>query len=157
MAKSIGTRLKIAIEAVEGPAQISREDGRRRIGIEMNISGRDIGGFVKEAREKVRREVPLQGGTYVSWGGQFENQQRAMARLMIIAPAVILLIFFLLLVTFDSARLALLVLLNLPFALIGGVFALLISGLYLSVPASVGFIVLFGVAVLNGVVLVSYI
>lgn len=146
-----------SVEAVEGPAQISREDGRRRIGIEMNISGRDIGGFVKEAREKVRREVPLQGGTYVSWGGQFENQQRAMARLMIIAPAVILLIFFLLLVTFDSARLALLVLLNLPFALIGGVFALLISGLYLSVPASVGFIVLFGVAVLNGLVLISYI
>jgi heavy metal efflux system protein len=146
-----------AVEAVEGPAQISRENGRRRIGIEMNVAGRDIGGFVKEAREKVRREVPLQGGTYVSWGGQFENQQRAMARLMIIAPAVIILIFFLLLVTFDSARLAFLVLLNLPFALIGGVFALLVSGLYLSVPASVGFIVLFGVAVLNGLVLISYI
>lgn len=146
-----------SVEAVEGPNQISRENGRRRIGIEMNIAGRDIGGFVKEARERVRREVPLQGGTYVSWGGQFENQQRAMARLMVITPAVIALIFFLLLVTFNSARLALLVLMNLPFALIGGVFALLISGLYLSVPASVGFIVLFGVAVLNGLVLISYI
>jgi len=146
-----------SVEAVEGPAQISRENGRRRIGIEMNVSGRDIGGFVKEARESVRREVPLSGGTYLSWGGQFENQQRAMARLMVIAPAVILLIFFLLLMTFNSARLALLVLMNLPFALIGGVFALLISGLYLSVPASVGFIVLFGVAVLNGLVLISYI
>jgi cobalt-zinc-cadmium resistance protein CzcA len=146
-----------SVEAVEGPAQISRENGRRRIGIEMNVAGRDIGGFVKEARERVRREVPLPGGTYLSWGGQFENQQRAMARLMVIAPAVIGLIFFLLLMTFNSARLALLVLMNLPFALIGGVFALLISGLYLSVPASVGFIVLFGVAVLNGLVLVSYI
>ena len=146
-----------AVESVEGPAQISRENGARRIGIEMNVAGRDIGGFVKEARERVRREVPLREGTYVSWGGQFENQQRAMARLMIIAPAVIGIIFFLLLMTFNSARLALLVLLNLPFALIGGVFALLLSGLYLSVPASVGFIVLFGVAVLNGLVLISYV
>jgi cobalt-zinc-cadmium resistance protein CzcA len=146
-----------AVESVEGPAQISRENGARRIGIEMNVAGRDIGGFVKEARDRVRREVPLREGTYISWGGQFENQQRAMARLMIIAPAVIGIIFFLLLMTFNSARLALLVLLNLPFALIGGVFALLLSGLYLSVPASVGFIVLFGVAVLNGLVLVSYI
>jgi cobalt-zinc-cadmium resistance protein CzcA len=145
------------VEAVEGPAQISRENGQRRIGVEMNVAGRDIGGFVKEARARVRRDVPLPGGTFVSWGGQFENQQRAMARLMVITPAVIALIFFLLLMTFNSARLALLVLLNLPFALIGGVFALLISGLYLSVPASVGFIVLFGVAVLNGLVLVSYV
>ena len=146
-----------AVEAVEGPAQISRENGQRRIGIEMNVAGRDIGGFVKEARAGVRRDVPLPSGTFVSWGGQFENQQRAMARLMVITPAVIALIFFLLLMTFNSARLAFLVLLNLPFALIGGVFALLISGLYLSVPASVGFIVLFGVAVLNGLVLVSYV
>jgi cobalt-zinc-cadmium resistance protein CzcA len=146
-----------AVEAVEGPAQISRENGQRRIGVEMNVAGRDIGGFVKEARARVRRDVPLPSGAFVSWGGQFENQQRAMARLMVITPAVIALIFFLLLMTFNSARLALLVLLNLPFALIGGVFALLISGLYLSVPASVGFIVLFGVAVLNGLVLVSYV
>jgi cobalt-zinc-cadmium resistance protein CzcA len=145
------------VGSVEGPAQISRENGKRRIGIEMNVAGRDIGGFVKEARERVRREVPLPGGTYLSWGGQFESQQRAMSRLMVIAPAVILLTFFLLLTSFGSARLALLVLLNLPFALIGGVFALFVSGLYLSVPASVGFIVLFGVAVLNGLVLVSYI
>lgn len=146
-----------AVEAVEGPVQISRENGERRVGIELNVAGRDIGGFVEEARAKVRRDVPLTGGTYIKWGGQFQNQQRAMARLLIIAPAVIGLIFFLLLVTFDSAKLALLVIMNLPFALIGGVFALLLSGLYLSVPASVGFIVLFGVAVLNGVVLVSYI
>jgi cobalt-zinc-cadmium resistance protein CzcA len=145
------------VEAVEGPAQISRENGQRRIGVEMNVAGRDIGGFVKEARARVRRDVKLPGGTFLSWGGQFENQQRAMARLMVITPAVIALIFFLLLMTFNSARLALLVLLNLPFALIGGIFALLISGLYLSVPASVGFIVLFGVAVLNGLVLVSYV
>ncbi len=146
-----------SVESVEGPAQISRENGARRIGIEANVSGRDIGGFVEEARAKVEKQVPLEGGTYISWGGQFQNQQRAMARLMVIAPAVVALIFFLLLMTFDSAKLALLVLLDLPFALIGGVFALFISGLYLSVPASVGFIVLFGVAVLNGVVLVSYV
>jgi cobalt-zinc-cadmium resistance protein CzcA len=146
-----------AVEAVEGPAQISRENGQRRIGVEMNVAGRDIGGFVGEARARVRRDVALPSGTFVSWGGQFENQQRAMSRLMVITPAVIALIFFLLLMTFNSARLASLVLLNLPFALIGGVFALLISGLYLSVPASVGFIVLFGVAVLNGLVLVSYV
>ncbi len=141
----------------EGPAQISREDGQRRIGIEMNISGRDIGGFVAEAKEKIKREVPLGTGMYITWGGQFESQQRAMARLMIITPIVIALVFFLLLITFNSARLAFLIILNLPFALIGGVAALFISGLYLSVPASVGFIVLFGVAVLNGMVLVSYI
>ncbi|HOG29183.1 MAG TPA: efflux RND transporter permease subunit, partial [Vicinamibacterales bacterium] len=96
-------------------------------------------------------------GYYLSWGGQFENQQQAMRRLAVITPVVAGLIFLLLLFTFDSVRLAALVLANLPFAMVGGVFALFLSGLYLSVPASVGFIVLFGVAVLNGVVLVSHI
>jgi len=141
----------------EGPVQISRENGQRRIGIELNVRGRDIGGFVSEAKKEIRRKVVLPPGYYTTWGGQFENQQRAMKRLMVITPLGVAMIFLLLFMTFNSARLAALVLFNLPFALIGGVFALFITGQYLSVPASVGFIVLFGVAVLNGVVLVSYI
>jgi len=145
------------VAMAEGPVQISRENGQRRIGIELNVAGRDIGGFVGEAQARLKEKVQLPPGYFLTWGGQFENQRAAMQRLMIIAPLVIGLIFFLLLVTFNSIRLASLVLVNLPFALVGGVFALLLSGLYLSVPASVGFIVLFGVAVLNGVVLISYI
>jgi heavy metal efflux system protein len=145
------------IKMIEGPVQISREDGIRRIGIELNISGRDIGSFVAEAKQKIKDGVKLPSGYYLSWGGQFENQQRAMTKLMIIGPVAIGLIMLLLFITFGSMRMALLVISNLPFALIGGIFALHISGLYLSVPASVGFIVLFGVAVLNGVVLVSHI
>jgi cobalt-zinc-cadmium resistance protein CzcA len=143
------------VKMIEGPAQISRQDGVRRIGIEMNITGRDIGSFVAEAKQKIRSQVKLPPGYYLTWGGQFENQQRAMNRLMIIGPVAIGLILLLLYITFRSIRLALLVIANLPFALIGGVFALFISGQYLSVPASVGFVVLFGVAVLNGLVLVS--
>ncbi len=145
------------ISVAEGPVQVSREDGLRRIGVEINISDRDIGSYVAEAKEEIRRNVDLPAGYYTTWGGQFENQQRAMNKLMIIGPIAIGLILLLLFMTFKSIRLALLVITNLPFALIGGVFALYISGLYLSVPASVGFIVLFGVAVLNGVVLVSHI
>jgi len=145
------------IEMIEGPVQISREDGIRRIGIEMNISGRDIGSFVTEAKQKIKENIQLPSGYYLTWGGQFENQQRAMNKLMIIGPLVVGLILLLLFVTFKSIRLALLVISNLPFALIGGIISLYISGLYLSVPASIGFIVLFGVAVLNGVVLVSHI
>jgi cobalt-zinc-cadmium resistance protein CzcA len=144
-----------SVEVEEGPVQISREDGRRRIGVEMNVAGRDIGGFVSEARERVRSRVDLPPGYFVEWGGQFENQQQAMRRLGIIAPGVAALIFVLLLVTLGSVRSAILVIFNLPFALAGGVLALWAWGLYLSVPASVGFIVLFGVAVLNGLVLIS--
>jgi cobalt-zinc-cadmium resistance protein CzcA len=143
------------VKMIEGPVQISRQDGVRRIGIEMNITGRDIGGFVAEAKQKIKEKVKLPPGYYLTWGGQFENQQRAMKKLMIIGPVAICLILLLLYVTFRSIRLALLVISNLPFALIGGVFSLFISGQYLSVPASVGFVVLFGVAVLNGLVLVS--
>ncbi len=149
----LGQLAKISL--TEGPAQISREDGLRRIGIELNIEGRDIGSFVAEAKRKIAENVKLPSGYYITWGGQFENQQRAMAKMMIIGPIAIGLILLLLFATFRSIKLALLVICNLPFALIGGVFSLWISGLYLSVPASVGFIVLFGVAVLNGVVLVS--
>jgi len=143
------------VRMIEGPVQISRQDGVRRIGIEMNVSGRDIGSFVAEAKQKIRQKVKLPSGYYLTWGGQFENQERAMNKLMIIGPVAVGLILLLLYVTFRSIRLSLLVISNLPFALIGGIFALFISGQYLSVPASVGFIVLFGVAVLNGLVLVS--
>jgi cobalt-zinc-cadmium resistance protein CzcA len=143
------------VRVEEGPAQISRDNGQRRIGIELNVSGRDIGGFVTEAQKALRR-VALPAGYYLEWGGQFENQRQAMRRLLIIMPCMAALIFVLLLFTFGSVWLASLVLANLPFAMVGGVFALFLSGLYLSVPASVGFIVLFGVAVLNGLVLVSY-
>ena len=145
------------IAMLEGPSQISRESGMRRIGVECNITGRDLGGFVAEARQAIRRDVTLPPGYFLDWGGQFENQQRAMRRLAIILPATIGLILLLLFVTFGSLRISLLVILDLPFALIGGVLALYISGLYLSVPASVGFIALFGIAVLNGIVLLSYI
>jgi cobalt-zinc-cadmium resistance protein CzcA len=144
-----------AITAGEGPAQISRESGKRRIGVECNIGGRDLGGFVAEARREIRKAVPMMPGYYLTYGGQFESQQRAMQRLGIILPVTIGLILFLLFVTFNSLKTALLILLNLPFALIGGVLSLALSGLYLSVPASVGFIALFGIAVLNGIVLMS--
>jgi cobalt-zinc-cadmium resistance protein CzcA len=145
------------IAMIEGPSQISRESGQRRIGIECNISGRDLGGFVAEARRAIGRNVALPPGYFLGWGGQFESQQRAMQRLAIILPATIGLILLLLFMTFGSLRVSLLVILDLPFALIGGVLALYFSGLYLSVPASVGFIALFGIAVLNGIVLLSYI
>ena len=145
------------ISISEGPVQISRENSKRRIVIECNVEGRDIGGFVEEAKEKIEKELKLPSGYYITWGGAFENQQRAMKRLMMIVPLTIALIFFLLFTTFNSFRYAFLILLTLPFALTGGILALLISGQYLSVPASVGFIALFGVAVLNGMVLVSYI
>ena len=141
----------------EGPVQVSREDSRRRVVIECNVEGRDIGGFVKEAQDKIGKELKLPSGYYITWGGAFENQQRAMKRLYIITPLTIGLIFFLLFSAFNSLRYATLIILNLPLALIGGIFGLWVSGQYLSVPASVGFIALFGVAVLNGIVLVSYI
>ncbi len=144
------------IGIVEGPAQVSREDSRRRLVIEFNIVGRDLVGAVEEAQALVASRVTLPSGYFVTWGGQFENEQRAMARLSIVVPLAIGLIFLLLFFTFGAIRHAGLIILNIPFALIGGIIALWLSRLYLSVPASVGFIALFGVAVLNGVVLVSY-
>jgi cobalt-zinc-cadmium resistance protein CzcA len=143
------------ISLQEGPVQISRDNGQRYMGVELNIVGRDIGTFVAEAQRKIRRQVVLPTGYSIAWGGQFENQQRAMRRLMIITPLVVILVLVLLFMTFRSARLSFLVFLNLPFALMGGVFMLWLTGMYLSVPASVGFITLLGVAVLNGLVLVS--
>ncbi|MHB8879898.1 MAG: efflux RND transporter permease subunit [Thermodesulfovibrionales bacterium] len=145
------------IRVVEGPSSIDREEGNRRIVIEANVEGRDIGSFVAEGQKLIAERVKMPVGYHVSWGGQFENQQRAMKRLALIVPVSIVIIFFLLFTSLGSARYATLILLNLPFALIGGIVGLWISGQYLSVPASVGFIVLFGVAVLNGLVLVSYI
>ncbi len=145
------------IHIVEGPAQISREQASRRIVVEANVIGRDLVGAVEEAQEAVSGRVQLPPGYYVTWGGQFENQQQAMARLAVVVPLVIGLIFLMLFFTFGNLRQAALILLAIPFAMVGGLAALLIAGLYLSVPASVGFIALFGVAVLNGVVKIAYI
>ena len=145
------------IQLVEGPAQISREDTRRRIGVELNVRGRDIGGFVAEAQEKIAQQVKLPPGYYVTWGGTFENLQRASARLLIVVPLALFLIFVLLFTTFGSVRQALLIYTGIPFAVVGGIFALLLRGMPFSISAGVGFIALFGVAVLNGVVMVSYI
>jgi cobalt-zinc-cadmium resistance protein CzcA len=145
------------IELREGPALISREGLQRRIYVGFNTLGRDIESIVKEAQSKIAKSVQLPTGYRLIWGGSFENMQRAMSRLQIIVPITIGLIFLLLFTSFNSVRHAALIILNLPFALIGGIVALWITGEYLSVPASVGFINLFGVAVLNGIVLVSYI
>ena len=144
------------VYVTEGPAQISREMAQRRIVIECNVSGRDLGGFVKEAQQKIDAVVKLPPGYFMTWGGQFENQQRAMKRFAIVVPITICSIFLLLFSSFNSVKQALLIIMNIPFALIGGILALVIGHFNLSVSASVGFIALFGVAVLNGVVMVSY-
>ena len=144
------------LERVEGAVSVARERGQRYIVTRSNVHDRDLVGFVKEAREKVAQQVKLPTGYYIEWGGQFENQQRAAETLTLVVPVALGLIFLLLFSTFSSLRQALLVLFNIPLALIGGVFALWISGEFLSVPASVGFIALLGVSVPNGVVLVSY-
>ncbi|WP_374243879.1 efflux RND transporter permease subunit [Zoogloea sp.] len=143
------------IEVQDGPAQISRESGRRRLVIGANVQGRDLGSFVAEAQARLAAEVVMPEGYEVQWGGQFENMERAMKRLAVIVPLTILAIFFLLFVLFNSARYASLIITVLPLASIGGLFGLLLAGEYLSVPAAVGFINLWGIAVLNGVVLVS--
>ncbi len=144
------------ISVVEGPVQIMREFARRNIVIQSNVEGRDIVGFVDDIRRRIAEEVELPTGYQVSFGGQFENQQRAAKRLGLVVPVSIVLIFVILFITFRSLSQAGLIILNIPFALIGGVVSLYYSGLYMSVPASIGFITLFGVAVLNGVVMVSY-
>ena len=144
------------LERVEGVVSIDRERGQRFVVIQSNVEGRDLVGFVDEARQLVAEKVKLPTGYYVEFGGQFENQQRAAARLALVVPISLGLIFLLLFSTFNSIKQASLVLSNIPLAMIGGVFALWISGEYLSVPASVGFIALLGIAVLNGVVMVSY-
>lgn len=145
------------IEVRDGPAQISRETGKRRIVIGINVANRDLGGFVAELQEKVKAQVPLPEGYYFEWGGQFQNMERALGHLAVIVPITIGAIFFLLFLLFGSLRFATLIIMVLPFASIGGVIGLFVSGEYLSVPASVGFIALWGIAVLNGVVLISFI
>ncbi|PZU51848.1 MAG: CusA/CzcA family heavy metal efflux RND transporter [Thauera sp.] len=143
-------------ERVDGPVQINRQLGSRNMVVIANVGGRDLVGFVEEARAQVMQNVELPPGYRLTWGGEFENQQRAAQRLALVVPIALVLIFLILYSTFDSLRQATLVMANVPFAMIGGVFALALSGEYLSVPASVGFIALLGIAVLNGVVLVSY-
>ncbi len=145
------------IRVVDGPSQISRESGKRRLVVGVNVTGRDLAGFVKEAQDRIARQIKLPQGYTLDWGGQFENMNRAMARLMVIIPVTIAAIFFLLFLLFDSVSMAALIILVLPFASIGGIFGLLLAREYLSVPAAVGFINLWGIAVLNGVVLVSFI
>jgi cobalt-zinc-cadmium resistance protein CzcA len=145
------------IKLVDSPPMINRETGKRRVVVGSNVVDRDLGGFVAEVQRRVEAEVKLPEGYYFSWGGQFENMQRAMGTLMVIVPLTVVAIYFLLFMMFNSVRLAGLIITVLPFASIGGVFGLAITGEYLSVPASVGFIALWGIAVLNGVVLITYV
>ena len=145
------------VRVIEGPELINHEDGERMVIVQSNVRGRDLGGFADEVRRQVAKRVALPDGYFVTYGGQFENQERAMKRLTLIVPLVLLAIVGLLYASFGNARQALLVMLNVPFALVGGIASLWLRGLNLNLSASVGFIALFGVAVLNGVVLLSYI
>ncbi|MEA1890294.1 MAG: CusA/CzcA family heavy metal efflux RND transporter [Pseudomonadota bacterium] len=144
------------LEREEGPVMVEREMGNRYSVISAYVGGRDLVGFVEEASQAVRDQVELPVGYRIEWGGQFENQQRAAQRLTLVVPVAIALVFLLLFSTFKSVRQSVLVLTNIPFALIGGIFTLWLSGEYLSVPASIGFIALLGIAVLNGVVMLTY-
>jgi len=146
----------VTMERVEGPVALSRELGNRLAAAIANVDGRDLVGFAEEARAAVAEQVDLPTGYWLEWGGELENQQRAAARLALVVPVALGLIFLVLFSTFGSVRQALLVLSNIPFALIGGVVGLYITGEYLSVPASVGFIALLGIAVLNGVVMLTW-
>jgi len=155
-----GERLRLSdvadVSLARVPDIINRENNQRRIVVQSNVRGRDIGSFVAEARKKIT-EVKLPTGYFMSWGGQFENQERATRRLFVVVPLALVLIFALLFVMFGSVKYSLLIILNVPFALVGGIAALWLRGLNLSLSASIGFIALFGVAVLNGVVLIAYI
>jgi cobalt-zinc-cadmium resistance protein CzcA len=145
------------LEVAQGPELISRESGQRRIVVQANVRGRDLGSFVEAAQKAVNSGMNVPAGYEIQWGGQFENQDRAMRRLFIVLPLSVLVILGLLIATFHSLPQAILILLNVPFALVGGIGALWLRGLNLNVSASIGFIALFGVAVLNGIVMVSYI
>ena len=153
---SISLANLITFKKTTGPVQIEHENGYRKTVVQSNVQGRDLVGFVEDAKAQIEQKVQMPAGYYVTYGGEFENQQRAAKKLMIIVPIALFLIFILLFVSFNSITQALLVLINIPLALIGGFAGLYISGEYLSVPASVGFIALLGIAVLNGVVLVNY-
>ena len=144
------------ITEVDGPTQIEREDGKRVVVLQCNVEGRDVVGFVSELEEKLDQEIELPAGYFLDLAGQFENQARAAERLGLVVPFALLVIFMILVSTFGTVRHSLLILANIPFALIGGIFALFFSGFYLSVPASIGFIALVGLAIMNGVVMVSF-
>ncbi|WQW54727.1 CusA/CzcA family heavy metal efflux RND transporter [Helicobacter pylori] len=144
------------IEEVDGPVSVVRENSRRMSVVRSNVVGRDLNSFVEEAKKVIAQNIKLPSSYYITYGGQFENQQRANKRLSTVIPLSILAIFFILFFTFKSIPLALLILLNIPFAVTGGLIALFVVGEYISVPASVGFIALFGIAVLNGVVMIGY-
>jgi cobalt-zinc-cadmium resistance protein CzcA len=146
----------VDVVSTTAPELIGHEDAQRRTLVLANVRGRDLGGFVQEVRARVAREVALPTGVFLEWGGQYENQARAMARLRLVVPAALVLIYLLLFASFRSVPQSLLVLTNVPFALVGGIATLWARGLNLSLSASVGFIALFGIAVLNGVVLVSH-
>ncbi len=146
----------ITFTPTQGPVQIEHENGYRKTVVQTNVEGRDLVSFVDDAKAAIAKEVTLPVGYYLSYGGEFENQQRATARLGIIIPIALFLVFILLFVSFQSIKQAIIVLVNVPLALIGGFAGLYFSGEYLSVPASVGFIALLGIAVLNGVVLLNY-
>ncbi len=144
------------VEATEGYSFIRREQLQRHAVIQMDVRGRDVDGFVRDAGARIAAAVALPAGYYAEWGGAFENQQRAMKRLALIVPVTIFFIFILLCTAFNSVRHAALILANVPFATIGGILALALTGQYLSVPSAIGFIAVFGVAMLNGIVLVSF-
>jgi cobalt-zinc-cadmium resistance protein CzcA len=145
------------IEEIVGPRQITRENNQRFITVQTNVRGRDIGSFVEEAQKAIDAKVQFPPGYLVSWGGQFELQQEANKRLSLVVPVTLLIVFLLLFSSFNSLKNALLIILNIPLALVGGVVALCLTGQNLSVPASVGFIALFGIALENGMVLVTYV
>ncbi|MFB6272915.1 MAG: efflux RND transporter permease subunit [Salinibacter sp.] len=156
-----GARVRLrdvaTVELTQGPAEVAREMGKRKITLGVNLSGRDAGSFVAQAKEAVRQNVSLPAGYSVDWGGQFENQQRSRKRLMLILPITLVIVFVLLYMTFNSVREAVLVFLNIPVSIVGGIGLLWAMGLYMSVPASIGFIAVLGIAVQNGVVMISFI
>ena len=154
--QSVPLKNLVNFKESQGPIQIEHENGYRKTVVQSNVEGRDLVGFVEEVQAKIAQEVKLPAGYHLTYGGEFENQQRAASKLMLIIPLALFLIFILLFVSFGSITQAILVLVNVPLALIGGFIGLYLSGEYLSVPASVGFIALLGIAVLNGVVLVNY-
>ena len=143
------------VKIESGPPQIRRDDVQRRVVIQSNVEGRDMGGLVAEINQRINDEIDLPAGYTVVFGGQFENQKRAQDKLMIVVPVSLGMIFLMLYFAFNSVGQSLLIMLNVPLAMIGGIVALFISGQYLSVPGSIGFIALFGVAVLNGVVMIN--
>lgn len=151
----LGEVTKIKIE--DGPAQISRENIQRRLTVESNVRGRDLAGFVTDAETAIANKIKMPPGYTLDWGGQFENLKAASGRLMIVVPLALFLIFVILYMTFGSVKIAILIFINVPMAVTGGIFALIVRGLPFSISAGVGFIALFGIAVLNGVVLMSYI